>query len=123
MPDPTDAELAILHVLWSTGPSTVRAVHEALHADDGITYTTTLKTLQNMAHKGLVSRDERERSHVYAAAVDRQLTRGSLVSGLLDRAFAGSAAQLVLSALSYRPTSREELAEIRALLDELEERP
>ena len=112
---PTDAELAILRVLWARGPSTVRQVAGALERDTG--YTTALKLLQIMTEKGLVVRDERERSHVYRAARTEQQTQRTLVSDLLRRAFGGSAARLVLQALASSRTSPEELAEIRRLLD------
>jgi BlaI family transcriptional regulator, penicillinase repressor len=116
---PTDAELAILNVLWSKGSATVREVHEALgEADTG--YTTVLKTMQIMTQKGLVSRDESERSHVYRAAVNQEPTQRRLLRDLIDRAFGGSAPTLAMRALSVAPASKEELAEVRALLDELE---
>src|SRR5690242_16411942 len=112
---PTDAELAILRVLWTRGPSTVRQVAEALGKDTG--YTTALKLLQIMTEKQLVVRDETDRTHVYAAASTEDQTQRQLVSDLLDRAFGGSAAKLVLQALATRKASPEELAEIRKLLD------
>src|SRR4051794_13068715 len=101
-PRPTDAELAILRVLWRRGPSTVRHVHEAL-ADTRETetgYTTTLKLMQIMADKGLVTRNETARTHVYSAKAGEQQTQQQLVRDLVDRAFGGSAAALVLRALS-----------------------
>ena len=112
---PTDGELGILRVLWANGPSTVRQVVETLGRDTG--YTTVLKLLQIMTEKGLVRRDERERTHVYQAAYTEDQTQRRLVSDLLDRAFGGSAARLVLQALSTRKTSPAELAEIRRFLD------
>ena len=120
LPRPTDAELAILRVLWRRGPSTVRQVHEELNLISPAGYTTALKMLQIMTEKGLVSRDESERSHVYEAALPEEETQKQLVSDLLERAFGGSARQLVLHALSVKRTSRRELAQIRELLDELE---
>ena len=125
MPDkplPTDAELAILSVLWKRGPSTVRDVHEALRASQDTGYTTVLKLLQIMMQKGLVRRDESQRSHVYRAAVTCDGTQRRLVGDLLEKAFAGSARDLVMRALSVKPASREELAAIRALLDEAEKK-
>ncbi|MCP4571380.1 MAG: BlaI/MecI/CopY family transcriptional regulator [bacterium] len=116
---PTDAELALLSVLWEHGPSTVRAVHDRL--GDGVGYTTVLKTLQIMTEKGLVIRDESARAHVYAAAQAREETQGRLVVDLVDRAFAGSASKLVMNALSGQRASRAELDAIRRLLDDLEE--
>jgi BlaI family penicillinase repressor len=118
-PRPTDAELALLRVLWRRGPSTVRQVHEAIARREPLAYTTTLKQLQIMTDKGLVVRDETERAHVYSARLPVEQTRGQLVTDLLDRVFEGSASRLVLQALSSRPASPEELAEIRRLLDEL----
>jgi BlaI family penicillinase repressor len=112
---PTDAELGILRVLWSRGPSTVRQVAEFLGREAA--YTTVLKLLQIMTEKQLVIRDEAERTHVYQAAYTEDQTQRQLVSDLLDRAFGGSAAKLVLQALAANKTSPDELAEIRKLLD------
>ena len=117
---PTDAELEILRVLWERGPSTVREVQEVLGAQREVGYTTALKLLQIMFEKGLVRRDESARTHVYEAGVARDRTQNALVGDLVDRAFGGSASALVLGALSSKPASKEELAEIRRLLDELE---
>ena len=117
-PRPTDAELAILRVIWERGPSTVRQVHEVLERDRPTGYTTVLKMLQIMIDKGLVLRDESERTHVYRARLSEQQTQRQLVRDLLERAFDGSAAKLVMQALAARRASREELAEIRKLLDE-----
>jgi predicted transcriptional regulator len=119
-PLPTDAELAILSVLWKRGPSTVRDVHEALRASHDTGYTTVLKLLQIMTQKGLVKRDESQRSHVYRAAATADRTQKRLVGDLLDKAFGGSTSDLVMRALSVKPASAEELAAIRALLDEAE---
>ena len=120
LPRPTDAELAILRVLWERGPATVRQVHEAL-ADRETGYTTTLKLMQIMADKGLVTRDESARTHVYAARVSQEQTQRQLVNDLVDRAFGGSATELVLRALSDARTSAEDLREIRKLIDEAKE--
>ena len=117
---PTDAELAILRVLWSRGPSTVRQVHEALSQERETGYTTVLKLMQIMTEKGLVDRDESERTHVYQAKFTQEQTQERLVSDLLEKAFGGSASQLVMRALAAKPASADELAEIRRLLDELE---
>jgi predicted transcriptional regulator len=122
-PLPTDAELAILSVLWRHGPCTVREVHEALHPSQGTGYTTVLKLMQLMAQKGLVMRDESQRSHVYRAASAEAQTQRRLVGDLMERAFAGSAKQLVLRALSVKRSSPEELEEIRTLLDQLSQEP
>ena len=120
LPRPTDAELAILRVLWRLGPSTVRQVQEEQDRRQQTGYTTVLKMLQIMTEKGLVDRDESQRTHVYRAALPAEETQKQLVRDLLERAFGGSAQELVLQALSARPTSRNELAQIRQLLDELE---
>ena len=117
---PSDAELNILDVLWKRGPSTVRQVHDVLHDERNasIGYTTVLKLMQIMAHKGIVDRDESQRSHIYRPSNSQQNTQGGLVEDLIDRAFSGSSAQLVLRALADRPVSTDELAEIRRFLDE-----
>ena len=120
LPLPTDAELDILAVLWRLGPSTVREVHEALGKDSG--YTTTLKQMQLMTEKGLVTRSERFRSHVYEAAAPKEQTQKQIAGDLLKRAFEGSAKNLVLGALAAQPASGKDLAEIRSLLDEFEKR-
>ncbi|WP_225410354.1 BlaI/MecI/CopY family transcriptional regulator [Stigmatella hybrida] len=119
LPRPTDAELAILRVLWERGASTVRDVHASLPDEPG--YTTVLKLMQIMTEKGLVVRDESQRAHVYSARVAQQKTQRQLVADLVDRAFGGSPAQLAMQALSSKKTSPEELAELRRLLDSLEQ--
>jgi predicted transcriptional regulator len=113
---PTDAELAILRVLWAHGPSTVRQVAEIMGRGTG--YTTVLKLLQIMTEKRLVRRDESARTHVYEAACSQDQTERQLVADLMDRVFGGSAAKLVLQALSATKASPEELAEIRRLIDQ-----
>jgi BlaI family penicillinase repressor len=120
IPKPTPAETAILQVLWRQGPCTVREVHEALAETRPGGYTTVLKLMQIMAKKKLVRRDERERSHRYEAATSQQQTEQQLVSDLVDRVFEGSAQKLIMQALSRRKASREELSEIRLLLDSLQ---
>ena len=117
---PTDAELAILQVLWNHGPSTVRDVHEVLSRRRKTGYTTTLKLMQIMAEKGSVTRDASRRTHVYQATASQDSTQQQLVSSLLERAFEGSAKSLIMQALSNHKTSAEELSEIRELLDSLE---
>jgi BlaI family penicillinase repressor len=116
-PRPTDAELEILTVLWSLGPATVRAVHEVIIQRRPAQYSTVLKFMQIMAEKGLVRRDETERAHVYEAARSRERTQRQLAGDLLERAFSGSAKALLIGALSARKATREELAEMRKLLD------
>ncbi len=117
---PTDAELEILTVLWTSGPSTVREVHEEINRRRPTQYTTVLKQLQIMATKNLVQRDEQQRAHVYKAAQPREWTQQQLAGDLLTRAFGGSARNLLMGALSAHRTSPEELAEIRRLLDDYE---
>lgn len=112
---PTRAELAILRILWSRGPSTVRDVAAALGREDS--YTTVLKLLQIMTEKRLVRRNDSERSHVYEAMRSEDQTQKQIVADLLERVFDGSAAKLVLQALATGKASPEELAEIRKLLD------
>ena len=119
-PRPTDSELAILRVLWRLGASTVRQVHDELSRREPAGYTTTLKLLQIMTEKGLVTRNESQRAHVYQTRLAAEETQSQLVRDLLDRAFEGSAGRLVLRALASRPASAEELADIRKLLDDLE---
>jgi len=121
-PRPTDAELEILTVLWSRGPSTVRAVHDVISKRRTAQYTTVLKQLQIMDEKGLVTRDGSERAHVYQASQPRETTQKQLAGDLLDRAFAGSARSLMLGALSARKASKKDLVELREVLDEYEKR-
>src|SRR5215469_17952953 len=120
LPKPTEAELAILRVLWQRGPSTVRQVQEALNAVKKTGYTTVLKFMQIMHEKGLVSRDEAPYAHVYEARLPKEQAQRTLVADLLDRAFEGSMSGLVLQALSSRKASSEELSEIRKILRDYE---
>ena len=119
-PLPSDAELDILAALWRLGPSTVREIHEALGKDSG--YTTTLKQMQLMTEGGLLVRSERFRSHVYVAGVAKEETQKQIAADMLKRGFEGSAKNLVLGALAAQPASRQELQEIRQVLDELDKR-
>jgi BlaI family transcriptional regulator, penicillinase repressor len=121
-PRPTDGELAILRVLWRRGASTVRQVHEELSQERPTAYTTALKLLQIMTEKGLVRRDESDRTHVYQARNSEEHTQRQLVRDLLDRAFGGSSSKLVMQALNARRASSDELSEIRRLIDGREER-
>lgn len=117
-PLPTDAELAILRILWKRGSATVRQVFEDVTQTRNLGYTTVLKTLQVMLEKGLVERDDSERSHVYRAAVADTVTKRELVTDLVDKAFSGSAQELMQHALGLGKTSRQELDAIQKLLDE-----
>src|SRR3954447_27027136 len=119
-PKPTDAELEILAVLWSRGPATVRDIHTVIAARKPTQYTTVLKTMQIMADKGLVRRNEKQRAHIYQPAKPREWTQRQLAGDLLKRGFDGSARTLMMGALSARKASKEELAELRGLLDEYE---
>jgi BlaI family transcriptional regulator, penicillinase repressor len=119
-PRPTDAELAILNVLWERGPCTVREVHDTLSSIQDSGYTTVLKLMQIMTDKGHVVRDESQRAHVYAARSSAQKTQRQLLGDLIDRAFGGSPAQLVMQALSATKASTEELTAIRQMLDQME---
>jgi predicted transcriptional regulator len=120
LPQPTAAELEILRVLWRHGPLTVRDVQEHLPRGDQLAYTTVLKLLQIMSEKGLAARDESARTHVYRAAVPEAGVKRRLVADLLDRAFDGSAMNLVMQALSAKPATAAELRQLRALLDKME---
>ena len=119
IPLPTHAELTILSILWSLGPSTVREVHNALSSKH-TGYTTILKQMQVMMEKGLLARSERFRSHVYEARLPKEQTQRQLAKNLLQRAFDGSAKSLVLGALSSQKVSSAELAEIRRIIDQFE---
>jgi len=116
-PRPTDAELAILRILWDRGPSTVRQVHDILGLERQAAYTTALKLLQIMTEKGLVERDERDRTHIYRARLSEETTQRQLVRDLADRAFGGSASKLVMQALATKRASAEELRDIRKAID------
>lgn len=117
IPQPSDAELEILQVLWSRGPSTVREVWEVLEQRD-VRYTTVLKQLQVMAQKGMVTRDDTQRAHRYRAALAQAEVQRRVVADVMDRVFVGSAERLVVRALEARRTTREELDAIQAYLDE-----
>jgi BlaI family transcriptional regulator, penicillinase repressor len=120
LPRPTDAELAILRVLWKHGPSSVRQVRDVLEQAQPTGYTTVLKLLQIMTEKRLVMRDESQRTHVYRAARSEEETQRQLVGDLAQRAFGGSALRLVIQALATKKASAQELDEIRKLIDDLE---
>ena len=119
-PKPTASELEILHILWERGPSTVREVHEALSAHKPVGYTSVLKLMQIMTAKGTVRRDEQQRAHVYEAVQPAEKTKRQLAADVLQRVFDGSASELMMHALAGRKTSKEEVEELRRLLDEYE---
>ena len=119
-PKPTDAELEILQILWQYGPTTVRFVNEQLNQKKEVGYTTTLKLMQIMAEKGIVKRNEENRSHVYEAQVSEEATQKHLLDKFLDVAFRGSASKMVMQALGNHKASKEELEQIRELLNKME---
>lgn len=117
---PTAAELQILQVLWERGPSTVREVHDALQQEKALGYTTVLKLMQIMTTKGLVRRDENQRAHVYQAQQPAEKTKRQFAADMLQRVFDGSARELMLHALASQRSTRQEIEELRNLLDEHE---
>ncbi len=119
---PTDAELAILQILWERGPSTVREINDLLNEERPTGYTTTLKLMQIMLEKQLLARDESQRTHIYRALLSRQNSQEQTLNRIRDRFFGGSATRLVLQALGGSAPTAEELREIRALLDSIEGR-
>lgn len=120
-PKPTDAELEILQVLWQSGPSSVRQVHESLSGDRDTGYTTTLKLMQIMAEKGLVQRDTNARSHIYEAAIAEAEVQQQLLRRFVDTAFRGSAMSLVMQALGQHQADSDELDQIKALIEQMEQ--
>jgi predicted transcriptional regulator len=118
LPKPTDAEMKVLNVLWDLGPLTVRQVHEQLTPAKPLQYTTILKVMQVMTSKGLLARDDSERSHVYRPTLERGQVQRELAGHLLNVAFGGSAGNLLLGTLEARPASKKELDELRRILDE-----
>jgi BlaI family penicillinase repressor len=119
IPQPTDAELAILSVLWDKGSCTVREVNEVMNEEKPTGYTTTLKFMQIMAEKGLLLRDDSQFRHIYKPAISEEKTQKQVVNRLADRAFAGSAGKLVMRALSAKKISPKELIEIRKMIDRM----
>ena len=117
---PTEAELEILQILWKHGPATVREVHERLADRREVGYTTTLKNMQNMAQKKLLRRNDTQRSHVYTTAIRQEDTQRMLLDRFLDTTFGGSASRLVMQALGHQKTTPEELQQIKALINQLE---
>ena len=117
---PTASELEILRVLWTRGPSTVREVHDSLKETRAMGYTSVLKFLQIMTVKGTVRRNETQRAHVYEACLPAEQTKRQLAGDMLQRVFEGSASQLMMHALAGRKASREEIDELRRLLNQYE---
>jgi predicted transcriptional regulator len=120
VPKPTAGELEILRVLWERGPSTVREVHDALRREKEVGYTTVLKLMQIMTAKGAVRRNQEQRAHVYEACQPAEKTKRALVGDVLQRVFQGSASQMMMHALEGRKTSRQELEELRRVLNQYE---
>lgn len=117
---PTDAELEILNILWQKGEATVREIHEELIKTKDAGYTTSLKLMQIMFEKGLLTRDASSKTHIYKAAVSREQTQGQIVKRVIDTVFNGSAMQMVMQALGNHQTNSDELARIKAYLEEME---
>jgi len=117
LPKPTEGELELLRVLWAKGSATVRELHDSLSQERVLGYTTVLKLLQIMTEKGLVQRREVGRAHVYRSTASQEETQSQLLKDLSERLFSGSAAQLAMHALTMEPASRDELKEIRKLID------
>ena len=119
-PKPTTAELQILHVLWRRGPSTVNQIQPELERGDRVAYTTVLKLLQIMFEKGLVRRDKTRRPHVFRAAVAEAQVKRRFVTDLLEQVFEGSASRVAMQALSVTRATRDDIRQLRELLDEIE---
>lgn len=117
---PTDSELEILNILWQRGTATVREVHEELAKTKDAGYTTSLKLMQIMFEKGLLTRDASSKTHIYQAAVSKEQTQGQIVKRMIDTVFSGSAMQMVMQALGNHNTNSDELAKIREYLEEME---
>jgi predicted transcriptional regulator len=121
-PQPTEVEMQILRILWDLGPSPVREIHRQLEAVKGTNYSTTVKMLSVMLQKGLVKRDEKAQPHVYRPALSRTAAGKRLINDLIEKVYNGSAMSLVLQALSSSKATREELDQVRRMLDEMEEK-
>ncbi|SIN97627.1 BlaI/MecI/CopY family transcriptional regulator [Chitinophaga niabensis] len=119
---PTESELEILGILWERGASTVREVHEILEQSKEAGYTTTLKLMQIMHEKGILSRDASAKTHIYKASISRESTQQQLLNKMIDTVYNGSATQLVMQALGHHRSSQEELDQIRQYLNEMEKK-
>jgi BlaI family transcriptional regulator, penicillinase repressor len=119
---PTDSELEVLQILWQRGSQTVRFVNDELNKQREVGYTTTLKIMQIMLDKGLVSREIHERSHIYTAVAQEEMTQTELLKDFVDAAFRGNSATLVMQALGNANTTAEELAEIKAFIEKMEQK-
>ena len=119
-PQPTASELAVLQLLWERGPLPVKEVHESLSEEKAVVYTTVLKTMQVMMERGMLERESVGRKHIYRAAISQESTQNKLLDNFLNRTFGGSAKRLVMRALGNYKTSEEDIAELKALIDQLE---
>lgn len=117
---PTESELEILSILWEKGTASVRAVHEVVQHTKEVGYTTTLKLMQIMHEKGLVTRDESSKTHIYTPAFAREAAQEQYISKMIKTLFSGSSSQLVLQALGNHQPSEQDLAEIKSLIEQLE---
>jgi len=117
---PTESELEILQLLWECGPSTVRFINEKQNVQKEVGYTTTLKIMQIMAEKGMLSVNKESRQHIYTPTVDETETKSRLLDGFLKKTFSGSASKMVLQALGNHKPSEDELEEIKNLINEIE---
>lgn len=117
---PTESELEILQVLWLYGECNVKEINDKLNEKREVGYTTTLKTMQIMFEKGIISREKDKRTHIYKAEIKKEDTESVMIDKLLNSVFGGSAVKLIMSALGSNKTSNEELAKIKSLIDEIE---
>lgn len=118
---PTSAELEVLNILWENEPLSVKEIHEQLAETKNVGYTTTLKIMQNMTNKGLLSRELIGKSHLYTALIQKEDTQQTLLNRLVDTAFGGSASSLVMQILGNKKTTPKELDEIKRIISDMEE--
>jgi predicted transcriptional regulator len=119
---PTESELEILNILWTEGPRTVREIHEELEKSKSAGYTTTLKLMQIMHEKGMLTRDITSKTHIYKAAINQEQIQEQIVQRVIDTAFNGSAMHLVMQALGNNKTSKDELEQIKEYLEQIEKK-
>jgi BlaI family transcriptional regulator, penicillinase repressor len=120
---PTESELEILQLLWDNHPATVRSINDALNEKREVGYTTTLKTMQNMLDKGLLLREIVEKSHLYSPAIPQEITQEQVLRNVAEAAFGGSTSSLVMRALGSNSTTKEELEQIKEMLQQLTAQP
>lgn len=121
-PQPTASELAILQILWKDAPKSVREIHDKLAEEKEVVYTTTLKTMQVMLERGFLTREASGRKHLYSPAIEREKAQDSLLDTFLSQAFGGSAKKLVMRALGNYDTSKEDIEELKKMIEELEKK-